>query len=344
MADNNTEEIDLGKLFQLIGNGFKNLFASIGGLFRKIYHFIIVTLIFIKKHIVKIAIASIIGAGIGYFLDKNEEPVYQSDAILETNFGSGVELYNQTNKINSLIENEEYKKLAEIFNIPEEDAKLISSFAIEPFEKENNLLKEFDYYKQHTDTIFTRDLTPELYAKRLQDQDYRLQKITAYSANRTVFNKLNEGIANLANNKHFNKLLSIKQSELKKKKEILLHNLAEIDSLRKVYKTVAILTAKNSGANGTNINLSDKSRKSNPDIDLFKQSQSIMYQLRDLNKEIIRTGFITNAIAEFKEGYHKKGLLSNKIIRYGVLAGLLVIFIILGLKFNKYLETYNKEN
>ncbi len=342
-TNNTSEEVDLGKLFKLIGDGFRNMFKAIGNFFGRIFNFLIISLIFLKKHFIKIAVASLLGAGIGYFLEKKTKQVYQSDLIIETNFGSGHELYNQTNNLNSLVEREEYDKLASIFDISKEEAETISGFSIEPFEKEINLIKEFEYYKQHTDTIFTRELTPAAYAKRLQDEDYRLQKITAFSKEQTIFNKLNNGISKLAHNKHFEKLLNIKNTELKNKKNILNKNLIEIDSLRKVYKEVALLSAKNTNANGTNINFSDKKAKDSPDMDLFKQTNSILYQLRDVNKEIIRSGFITNTIAEFELGYIDNELLSEKWKKYGVLAGLLMILGILALQFNTYLDNYKKK-
>jgi len=340
--NNTSEEVDLGKLFKLIGDGFRNMFSSIAKLFSRFFHYIIISIIFIKTNFIKIAIATLLGAVLGYVLEMNDEPVFQSDAILETNFGSGKELYNQTNNLNYLLGKEDYKSIAEKFNISIDEAKTILGFNIEPFEKNKSLIKEFDYYKQHTDTIYTRDLTPEVYAKRLQDEDYRLQKITALSFNQDVFNKLNKGISKISENEYFNKVLNLKVSELNSKKDLLKKNLIVIDSIREVYKKVALLSAKNENSSATNINFSDKKNSTNSDIELFKQTNSIMYQLKSVNEDIIRSGFIVNTISEFGIGYQEESISNKKWFKYGVLAGLLMILSILGLKFNKYLDRYNK--
>ena len=44
----NEEEVDLGSLFTVIGNGFKNFFNFIGSIFKGIFHKLILILIFFK--------------------------------------------------------------------------------------------------------------------------------------------------------------------------------------------------------------------------------------------------------------------------------------------------------
>ena len=50
---NNEEEVDLGSLFIIIGNGFKKLFNFIGGVFKGLFHFFILILLFIKENLIK---------------------------------------------------------------------------------------------------------------------------------------------------------------------------------------------------------------------------------------------------------------------------------------------------
>jgi hypothetical protein len=42
----NEEEVDLGSLFVIIGNGFNNFFNFIGSIFKGIFHSLIITLLF----------------------------------------------------------------------------------------------------------------------------------------------------------------------------------------------------------------------------------------------------------------------------------------------------------
>ncbi len=73
-----SDEIDLGQLFQMIGNGFKRLFNFIGNIFKGIFNIIILFLLFLQKHFIKFAIAGVVGLAIGIFLDMNKEPKYIS--------------------------------------------------------------------------------------------------------------------------------------------------------------------------------------------------------------------------------------------------------------------------
>ena len=65
---NNSEEVDLGQLFTLIGNAFNKLFSFIASIFKTIFSVIVLTL---KAFIVnfKIIVITMIIAGVlGFFL------------------------------------------------------------------------------------------------------------------------------------------------------------------------------------------------------------------------------------------------------------------------------------
>ena len=64
------EEVDLGQLFKLIGNMFDRFFKFIGGLFNKLFLAFVWMVFFVKKHIVKLLIAGVIGFGIGFYKEK----------------------------------------------------------------------------------------------------------------------------------------------------------------------------------------------------------------------------------------------------------------------------------
>ena len=55
------EEVDLGSLFTVIGNGFRNFFNFIASIFKGIFHKLILILIFFKLHFVKFTIAVLLG-------------------------------------------------------------------------------------------------------------------------------------------------------------------------------------------------------------------------------------------------------------------------------------------
>ncbi|MEN8856686.1 MAG: hypothetical protein ABF260_01280, partial [Flavobacteriaceae bacterium] len=90
----NEEEVDLGSLFIIIGNGFKKLFNFIGSVFKGLFHFLISILIFLKDNIVKIGIAAFIGFAIGVFLQVKSADKYESQMLVQPNFKSANQLYN----------------------------------------------------------------------------------------------------------------------------------------------------------------------------------------------------------------------------------------------------------
>ncbi|MEN8965669.1 MAG: hypothetical protein ABF250_06750, partial [Polaribacter sp.] len=92
--NNNEEEVDLGSLFKIIGKGFQNLFNFIGNIFKGIFHFFISILIFLKDNIVKIGIAAFIGFAIGVFIQVKSADKYESQMLVQPNFKSANQLYN----------------------------------------------------------------------------------------------------------------------------------------------------------------------------------------------------------------------------------------------------------
>ena len=78
-----SEEVDLGQLFKLIGKAFDRLFKFIGSVFNKIFLTFVWFVFFIKTRILKFVIAGILGLLIGFFMEKNSEPVYKSYVIVK---------------------------------------------------------------------------------------------------------------------------------------------------------------------------------------------------------------------------------------------------------------------
>ena len=62
------EEVDLGSLFVVIGNGFRKLFNFIWKVLTGLFHFLILILLFLKENSIKLAIAAVIGGGIHYYV------------------------------------------------------------------------------------------------------------------------------------------------------------------------------------------------------------------------------------------------------------------------------------
>ncbi|GGZ60278.1 hypothetical protein [Mesonia mobilis] len=85
---NNNEEIDLGDLFRLLKKGVQyilNLFLRF--------------IAFILKHAIVLAVLIIIGAIVGYFLQKKSGELVKTEMIIASNFGSSEYVFNSINQI-----------------------------------------------------------------------------------------------------------------------------------------------------------------------------------------------------------------------------------------------------
>lgn len=87
----NDQEIDLRQVSQKMGRAYEGFLSWI---FRGF--------LFVKRNLIVLIILFVIGAGIGYYLDKNTK-VYDHEVIVNSNFSSVDYAYSQVNLINSKI-------------------------------------------------------------------------------------------------------------------------------------------------------------------------------------------------------------------------------------------------
>jgi len=346
MATKNTpnEEVDLGQLFKVIGNGFRNFFNAIGNLFKSIFHYLILVLLFVKKNIVFLGLATLLGGAIGYFIDRNSDNYFSSEMIIKTNYGSAKQLNNQKEYINNLVKNEDSVTLASYFNIKSTEASQLVGFSIEPFEKQKNLLIDYDYFMVRRDTNYVKGFNFKDFSNRISDEDLRFQKITFYALNDSIFSKLSSGLKNGVETEYYKTLKDKSVEKLKLKRTRLERDLSEIDSLRNNYQKVSLLEAASNNSGGTNVNLSTKNlQRSNNDMSLFNYSRRILIDLESLKLEEDRSGDIATIVSDFNKGNEYNPIQYRKWFRYSVLGFILMTLLIIGKRFNTYLDTYKKD-
>ena len=127
-SSSSSEEVDLGQLFQLIGNGFKKLFRFIGNIFKGIFHTIILFLLFLQKHFIKFTVAAVVGLALGIYLDMIKTPKFISTMVVEPNFNSVQQLYNNVNFYNELAAAEDSTALAEALDVSVSEAFKLKKF------------------------------------------------------------------------------------------------------------------------------------------------------------------------------------------------------------------------
>lgn len=134
--NSDSQEIDLSQISKKIGSFFD-------GISTKVFK----TILFFKRNIVWIGILFIIGAGLGFYLDKNTK-VYRNQIIVQPNFGSVDYLYSKIQLINSKIEDGDTLFLKNIVGI--KHPKKVTKIEIEPI---NDVYKFIDDNSQNFELI-----------------------------------------------------------------------------------------------------------------------------------------------------------------------------------------------
>jgi len=115
--NNNDQEIDLRQVSQKMGRAYERFLSWI---FRGF--------LFVKRNLIVLIVLFVLGAGIGYYLDKNTT-VYNHEVMVLPNFGSVEYTYSKIELINSKIRENDVKFLKSIGILT---PKNLSEISIEP--------------------------------------------------------------------------------------------------------------------------------------------------------------------------------------------------------------------
>jgi hypothetical protein len=340
--NNNEEEVDLGSLFVIIGKGFKNFFNFIGSIFKGTFHFLISILLFFKKHFIKFLIAALLGFIGGVYLEYSKEKIYRSDLLVQPNFSSTKQLYNNINYYNNLVKQENFNLLASIFKIDTTRASSLRKFEISPFLRKIDVINSYDRFVTTSDSLTVDSFDFNDFNDSFSDYDYYNHEIQVEATINDVFLGLDEVIiASVVNNDYFNRIKKLKNEQFQRTDSLLRVNLIEVDSLRNVYMSVMIEDAKNSST-GTSIDLGG-SQKTTKEIELFDTDQTINNNLIKISEDIAQQSELINVISNFQNiGYEVKDISRNYMYVGVLLSFFITLFIILLFDLNKYLNGYKK--
>lgn len=343
-VNKSSEEVDLGQLFTLIGNAFSRLFAFIGSIFKGIFKAIILLLLFFQKHFIKFAIAGIIGFVIGFYLEYKEGPLYESTMMVEPNFNSVQQLYNNIAFYNELAQAEETTALALALDINGEQASTIKEVRVESFADNNQKIKLFDKFIRELDTNTIKTIDFEAYLENFNSLDARFHKVIMITSKSDVAKKTQNAIVNsIKVNSYFKLQKDVSDQNIAIQDSVFRKQLIEIDSLQDLYKKVMLAVAQNPGS-GTNINLADEKQSSAKELQLIAERTLLHEELVKLYEDKASKSSIINVISDFpKRGVEVKGFFESKKF-IGALIGIFLALILLGLfDLNKYLKNYKSK-
>ncbi|MFT5145542.1 MAG: hypothetical protein ACI9H1_000250 [Polaribacter sp.] len=339
---NNEEEVDLGSLFVIIGKGFSKFFNFIGAIFKGIFHSLIVILIFLKENSLKIGIAAVIGLVVGFVLEFKSSDSYSSDMLVQPNYKSVSQLYNNINYYNDLVEQKDTVGIQNAFNLDKETAASLKEFSIEPIINENDIIKAYNDFVLEADTTTVSSYSFKEFKISFNALDYRIHKINVIAEKNDVFNKLDEVIlSSVVKNKYFNRVKELTNENLNRTDSLLRQNLGQIEPLRKVYMQVMVAEAKKQFT-GTNIDLGGK-KTNTKELELFETNRKLNSELIDVISSKSNMYEVINVISSFQPiGSEIKGVENNKGILLAILGVGFMILVLLLRILNRYLKNYTK--
>ena len=323
------EEIELGSLFIIIGKGFSNLFNFIATIFKGIYHLLILLLLFIKKNVIKLVLAAVIGGVIGTFFQLKKAPTFGADMQVQPNFKSTRQLYNNVHYYNDLVKQKDTAILAATFHLSSEIAATLKKFEIYPIKNGNDLLTSYDELILSVDTLTAKSYSFDVFKNTFTDYDYRIHNIHVVATKNDVFSKLDEVIiSSVVNNKFFNKVKRLTNENLNRTDSLLRQNLTQVDSLRRVYMSVLIEKSKKENS-GTTIDLGG-TKTTNKELELFETNRRINKDLKEITEDKSEKSEVLNVISNFQPiGYEIKGIDQNYGVQVAVLGILLMVLFLL---------------
>ena len=344
--NNPNEEVDLGILFNAIGNFFTKIFDFVSNIFKVIFSAIIYLIKAIIENFKLISIAVLASLLIGYGLEKIKEPVYYSEMLVKPYFDSKYQLVSNISYYNSLLESENYESLTAIFDLSEEDLKTIKKFEIDigP-ETENQLIQEYDKYAKSIDSIRAQDVSFEDFVENRDLYSSDVFNIRVESTKRDIFKNLSNGFRSTFKNDYSEKLMRVRDSTISIKKAMYNQDLIKIDSLQNVY--LKILNQESEKATlsvGVDGFLPiTQERTPTKEYELFKNEIGIRDSIRVLDQLKIEENVYYDVLSNFSDiGMRSNSLAKRYSLLFPALAIVILFLIYVVTKVIKYAKEYER--
>jgi hypothetical protein len=306
---NDSEEVDLGKLFKLIGNGFQKLFNFIASNFKGLFHYLILIIRHFYLQIKWYALAGFSGLIIGVIADINSDKLYGANMFFNTNFNSGYQVYENIKNLHELTKEGDSVKLAKILGVKTSEAATLKGFYIAPDIDVNEKIRMFDEFYKSLDSITRVETTYTEYVGQLSTYNFKTHRIGVASTDKTIFPKLRENFVQaISENAYLNKLLAVSQKNFDKEIETITKQATEVDGLVEKYLEIRKRESEKEPIPGSGTNLylgnAQQSELLINEAELIKEKLVFESQIRGLTEAKVRGENIISVLSDFPEtGY-----------------------------------------
>lgn len=345
-----SEEVDLGQLFKLIGNAFDRLFKFIGNIFKGVYKLILMLLIHFYKRKFWYAAAIVFGLVAGYIIDSKSDKVYGANMFVKTNFNSARQVYENIKNLHELaVTDKDSIKLAEIFEIEVSEASDLKGFYIEPDLDENDIAEMYSRFYTKLDSVSRIEMTYKKYKESLTPYNYSIHRIGVASTNKNIYKEIEKIFAShISGNDYLYDLLKVDSLNLVKEEKAVLRQVNRNDSLAKEYLKIRINESQKEPIPGSGTNLYMGDAKSGGIIvdesKIIDKILSLEKQRLLINTVRVENQNVVNVLATFPEtGYDIKEWTAKKKFILPMFLFVVMLIIFTGLGLGKYLETESKK-
>ncbi|MFV0540884.1 MAG: hypothetical protein ACK5MZ_06560 [Aestuariibaculum sp.] len=300
-----SEEVDLGQLFKIIGKGFSNLFNFIGSIFVGLFNVVILLLQHFFKRFFWYAGAVVIGVGVGFLIDKTTDKNYGANMYIETNFNSARQVYENLKEFHQLANiDRDSLELAKRLNITPLEASKLKGFYIEPDFDENTVVEMYSEFYTKLDSLSRIEMTYDRYKESLNIYSYNIHKIGVIATDKFLFEKIEKAfINNLSNNPYLDELVEVNTENLKRQDTTLRTQVQKTDSLVSEYLKIRINESKKKPIPGAGTNLyMGNAESTNLIMDeskIIDKRLILEEQRRDIYKAMVEQNKAVNVLSGF---------------------------------------------
>ncbi len=345
-----SEEVDLGQLFKLIGNGFTRFFNFIGDVFKGLFTVVISLLQHFLKRFVWYAAAVIIGLVVGVIMDKNVEKQYGANMFIETNFNSVRQVYENMKEFHQLANvDRDSVELAKRLDITPSQAAKLRGFYIEPDLDENTMVEMYSELYSKLDSVSRLEMNYEKYKKSLAPKNFKNHKIGVASIDKFLYKEIEKAfVEQLQNNDYLQELLVVNTENLERQNKTLQVQVQKTDSLVNEYLKIRLNESKKEPIAGAGTNLYMGNAESSglimDESKIIDKRLNLEEQRREVYQNMVEQKAVVNVLAGFpNSGYSMDRWYENIKFQLPIVLMLLTlgVFTVLGLV--KFLRAQEKK-
>jgi hypothetical protein len=272
--------------------------------------------------------------------------VYKTDMMIKANAGSGNLIYAKIDNIKGLIKEKDTESLSKILEMSPQQASQVKEIKIIPVDPKTQVTKNYEWFKLVKDTIITNHVTFQEYYKRFSEADLPLQKLSIIAATPEVALEVANKIPDWIQNTQYQIIQQQLRQQLYFKREKILHNLAQIDTMRKYRFEIDRVKAANTSA-VTDLNLTNNSDRDESinyyDVEMLKMSDELLKELDFINEQISYVDQLVEVTLPPGYPVVYESITDRGWFRYALYGFLLALLVISGIRFNAYLNRYEEE-